>query len=142
MTPGPAMGNTRHVMSREWQCANCGNTVPRTFDVCWNCGADRDGKADPDFLPVAEPAEVPATDLASTWPAKALVVAGSAFCAMVFCGTELFMLLPDADSKEPLSDGARLWLWLTAACGCAALGAFAAFTVHYVDPQPREQELS
>lgn len=126
-------------MIANWLCPCCGSDVPRTFDVCWNCGADRDGRTDPDFFPVPEPADTRNTDLAATWPAKALVVAGSAFCAMIFCGTELFMLLPDPDSKQPLSDGAQLWLWLTAAAGCAALGAFAAFAVHYVDPQPGER---
>lgn len=123
-----------------WACLACGSDVPGTFDLCWNCGADREGRADPGFLPVPAPPESRNCDLAATWPAKALVVAGSAFCAMIFCGTELFMLAPNPDSKQPLSDGARLWLWLTAGAGCAALGAFAAFAVHYIDPQPRERD--
>jgi len=127
-------------MSTNWKCVCCGNDVPRTFDVCWNCGADREGHVDPGVMTVPESPVALTNDLASTWPAKALVVAGIAFCAMVFCGTELIMLLPRTDSKAPLSDGARLWLWLTAACGFAALGSFVAFAVHYVDPQPRERK--
>jgi hypothetical protein len=33
-----------------WPCPNCGQSVPNTFDVCWNCGTGRDGTPDPDFL--------------------------------------------------------------------------------------------
>lgn len=32
-----------------WSCPHCGETVPRTFEVCWNCGTSREGVDDPDF---------------------------------------------------------------------------------------------
>jgi len=127
-------------MIANWLCPCCSSDIPQTFDICWNCGADRDGQIDPDLVPVPAQPESRDTDLAATWPSKALVAAGSAFCAMIFCGTQLFILAPDPDSRQPLSDGAKLCLWLTAAASCAALGAFAAFTVHFVDPQPRERD--
>jgi hypothetical protein len=38
-----------------WKCLQCGQSVPGDFEVCWNCGASRDGKADPYFN--REPAE-------------------------------------------------------------------------------------
>ena len=25
----------------EWKCAQCGESVPGGFDICWKCGADR-----------------------------------------------------------------------------------------------------
>lgn len=32
-----------------WRCAECGEEVEPTFDVCWNCGAARDGGRDEKF---------------------------------------------------------------------------------------------
>jgi len=32
-----------------WQCRQCGETVPARFDVCWNCGSDREGTPDAAF---------------------------------------------------------------------------------------------
>jgi hypothetical protein len=43
---------------RAWKCPNCGETVDAGFDICWNCGAVRDGEADT----VLEHAGEPATD--------------------------------------------------------------------------------
>jgi hypothetical protein len=34
-----------------WTCPNCKNEVEPEFDVCWSCGASRDGQLDPDFNP-------------------------------------------------------------------------------------------
>lgn len=31
----------------EWTCASCGETVPGTFDVCWQCGAERSAPPGP-----------------------------------------------------------------------------------------------
>lgn len=33
-----------------WTCKQCGENVGETFDACWNCGADRAGNADPNFV--------------------------------------------------------------------------------------------
>ena len=33
-----------------WQCPNCSETIEKQFDVCWNCGSDRTGAVDPNFL--------------------------------------------------------------------------------------------
>jgi hypothetical protein len=32
-----------------WTCGQCGEEVEGTFDVCWSCGASRDGEVDPTF---------------------------------------------------------------------------------------------
>lgn len=32
-----------------WCCAGCDAENDDTFDVCWQCGTDRDGKPDPTF---------------------------------------------------------------------------------------------
>lgn len=37
--------------SAEWKCAECGESVPADFDICWNCGTDRSGVSDPEFKP-------------------------------------------------------------------------------------------
>lgn len=36
---------------RHWKCANCGERVEGAFDVCWNCGCDREGNRDVRFEP-------------------------------------------------------------------------------------------
>lgn len=38
-----------------WTCLRCRESVPDTFDVCWNCGTNREGMEDPDFQ--KEPSE-------------------------------------------------------------------------------------
>lgn len=42
-----------------WRCARCAESVPGNFDVCWNCGADRQGvqALDESALPEAETVE-------------------------------------------------------------------------------------
>jgi len=42
-----------------WRCPDCQKKVPDDFDVCWRCGTDRSGVADPAFrLAAAEGAAV------------------------------------------------------------------------------------
>ena len=31
----------RAVEGRDWQCAQCANYSPATFDTCWQCGRER-----------------------------------------------------------------------------------------------------
>jgi hypothetical protein len=33
-----------------WECLECGEEVDEDFDVCFNCGADRNGEPDPAFV--------------------------------------------------------------------------------------------
>ena len=33
-----------------WQCSKCGEEVEEDFDVCWQCGTDREGVEDPSFV--------------------------------------------------------------------------------------------
>lgn len=33
-----------------WRCSNCEELSNDTFALCWQCGADRQGKEDPTFL--------------------------------------------------------------------------------------------
>ena len=33
-----------------WSCANCRKNVDVEFEICWNCGANRDGTLDPAFI--------------------------------------------------------------------------------------------
>ncbi len=37
-----------------WKCANCGEEVEASFDVCWNCGTGKDGTRDPHFAKEGE----------------------------------------------------------------------------------------
>ena len=32
-----------------WTCSQCGQSVPPSFEVCWNCGTSQDGVPDPGF---------------------------------------------------------------------------------------------
>lgn len=41
----------------DWKCLLCGEEVSGDFDVCWSCGATRDGAADPEFERDAEAEE-------------------------------------------------------------------------------------
>lgn len=38
----------------DWKCQRCGEEVSGDFDVCWSCGATRDGATDPSFERVGE----------------------------------------------------------------------------------------
>ena len=60
-----------------WTCKKCGEHVPETFTVCWNCGTTIDGLEAPDFVkedsdggdtvqPDAGSAVEPRTDVATT----------------------------------------------------------------------------
>jgi len=42
-----------------WKCIHCDEAIEDSFAVCWNCGADREGKRDKSFTPVAEDPSVP-----------------------------------------------------------------------------------
>ncbi|HSV14575.1 MAG TPA: methyltransferase domain-containing protein [Tepidisphaeraceae bacterium] len=35
----------------DWKCPSCRESNPANFDLCWNCGSDRAGVADPAFRP-------------------------------------------------------------------------------------------
>jgi hypothetical protein len=37
-----------------WTCKNCDADVESTFEICWSCGATREGVADPGFDPERE----------------------------------------------------------------------------------------
>ena len=38
------------IASHHWLCVTCGERSEHNFDFCWNCGTDKDGTEDPDFL--------------------------------------------------------------------------------------------
>ena len=42
-----------------WSCRRCRCEMPDTMDACWNCGANREGVPDPDF--VKEPSDSAST---------------------------------------------------------------------------------
>lgn len=44
----------------EWICARCQAEVEAGFEVCWQCGATRDGVENNDFLPEIDAATEPA----------------------------------------------------------------------------------
>lgn len=55
-----------------WHCSKCGETIPDNLDVCWRCGAHRDGaplqefRAGPDDPTVPDPkSESPESDQAT-----------------------------------------------------------------------------
>ena len=39
-------------MDKQWKCPNCSQMIEGSFDVCWHCGANREGVIDTDFDPV------------------------------------------------------------------------------------------
>lgn len=43
----------------EWVCGNCGAEVEEEFDVCWQCGATRDGDVDESFVKEVDAAKLP-----------------------------------------------------------------------------------
>jgi hypothetical protein len=45
-----------------WTCPKCRERVEDGFDVCWNCGTNREGREDPHFAPDTD---VPVTETAS-----------------------------------------------------------------------------
>jgi uncharacterized protein YbjQ (UPF0145 family) len=45
--------------STMWKCVKCHEQVEDSFDVCWNCGASRDGTEDPSFQRVEDDRETP-----------------------------------------------------------------------------------
>lgn len=46
----------------QWACPACGREVPAAFDICWNCGGDREGEPGVDLT--ADEAESESADLA------------------------------------------------------------------------------
>jgi len=40
---------TASTEKKSWTCPRCGQSVPRDFEVCWNCGTSHDGVPNPDF---------------------------------------------------------------------------------------------
>lgn len=48
-----------------WSCANCRKNVDVEFDICWNCGSDRDGTIDPAFIRADASPPKPTGDLTS-----------------------------------------------------------------------------
>jgi hypothetical protein len=37
------------VSAEEWHCSECDETSPATFDICWNCAAERPAPKAPDY---------------------------------------------------------------------------------------------
>lgn len=35
-----------------WNCPNCDEPLEESFAICWQCGTDRQGKVNPNFVPV------------------------------------------------------------------------------------------
>jgi hypothetical protein len=40
---------TTSAKQHSWTCLQCGQSVPGSFEVCWNCGASQDGIPDLEF---------------------------------------------------------------------------------------------
>jgi len=40
----------REPQERTWKCGKCGEDVPATMEICWNCGTSQDGVEDPNFV--------------------------------------------------------------------------------------------
>lgn len=61
-SPAPPRGH--------WRCGQCGSEVDAGFEVCWKCGASRDGQADPNFMaePVDDEPEEPEADVPEDSP--------------------------------------------------------------------------
>lgn len=83
--------------SAPWHCSACGEEVSGEFEVCWQCGANRDGTPDPQFH--REQTEVEAAPDASMWSPfqyslMALVVLITLFAA-------LFALLKFTATGDP-----------------------------------------
>ncbi|MDP7020102.1 MAG: hypothetical protein QGG36_30170 [Pirellulaceae bacterium] len=63
-----------------WTCPNCGVNIYEGFDVCWACGTNRDGKADPDF----EVATAPIMDVEDESPLPAWLAGLMILCFPAF----------------------------------------------------------
>jgi hypothetical protein len=48
-----------------WKCSNCDESVEDSFEICWNCGATRDGAIDSKFQPEPDDPDVPDPGVAS-----------------------------------------------------------------------------
>jgi hypothetical protein len=55
-----------------WRCQKCGETVDRWLDVCWRCGASRDGVEDPNFRSEADDELVAGPEHAKPQPRRLL----------------------------------------------------------------------
>jgi len=66
----PPEGTSPALPIGRWSCAQCGSEVDAGFDVCWNCGTSRDGRADPNFVaePVDSEPEQPGSERANDSP--------------------------------------------------------------------------
>jgi len=85
--------------SGDWTCATCSERLPEGFEVCWNCGTDRQGVVAPDFVRAvdsrdssASPMDDASSDEGLSTPAgddefaSAPAPAGSGHCVCLDCG--------------------------------------------------------
>jgi hypothetical protein len=107
-----------------WACSRCGEEVPGSFDVCWNCGTDQRGVENPDFADWKTEANVDAAVV----EAKRVNPIGAARCSV--CGSvrmiqgarieahegSLIKIVAYADPEAAFDD--RVWGDVTAnVCG-------------------------
>ena len=107
-----------------WSCSQCGEEVPGSFDICWNCGTDRSGVENPGFAEWKTEADVDAAAV----EAERVMQTGTARCSV--CGStrmiqgarieahegSLIKVVVYADPEAAFDD--RLWGELTAdVCG-------------------------
>jgi hypothetical protein len=82
-----------------WICLQCGQSVPCSFEVCWNCGTSQDGIPDLDF------GKEPATENGHPWTQET--------SAQTAVGEQIGYPPPRCDpdfSNEPVSDNHhRMW---------------------------------
>lgn len=132
-------------MTDIWICPNCGADVESNFDVCWQCGSDREGHAPPGFTRDNEPAPPTKVSPSTMWTMKALIVSMLSVFAAIMAGIGLVMVQAAwGDQAAPvLTTCLEAFI---AVCLCVALGSFFAFIVlcfrplHGVGKQPPTEE--
>jgi hypothetical protein len=91
-----------------WRCEQCGEDSPSTLDVCWSCGASRDGEPDPSFEPVRDAGDSPTNESPWSPPQWSL---GEMFVWMT--GSALFAAALIHLPAELVLVGVVLWIALT-----------------------------
>jgi hypothetical protein len=119
-------------MSDPWECRLCATTVEADYDVCWQCGADRDGNPDQGFESYEQAYELyeyQIADPSSLWTGKALKVAGASFFGVLLFAFVGSFFIPSLESDEALGPLALIFFVLSAGSAAICFGSLCAFVI-------------
>lgn len=127
-------------MSDAWPCQLCGTVIEADFDLCWRCGADRQGNTEPGFESYEETYKERHVDPSSRWTGTALIAACVAFLMALLFLVLYSFVAPDPDQVSAEFDAnlrslSLVLLGLAAmASACVSLGSFCAFVILCFSP--------